>query len=281
MNQDLIVLATLIGFPIGSWALFVLGSKLSRKLSCRECPYCFEQISKNVWHLSIPCPECGVFPESGERPRTDPSRQSCRRCGEPASCRTIWDGHPYCVRCLSEASTDLPAAAEAPVLVDSLPTSSGAAIWRMLGFSSLIVAGFAGTIAALVLLCGQPWQFALESFAVILLIGSPMILAFTWGAARAPAIVRLRTMAWNGQLLVLFGDHIFAAPLAHCVWQEGRIQDMVGWNFCTFLRGPVLLIDLPTETKGRLRRVPVGFTDDSRSLWRAFFELADVPRASP
>jgi hypothetical protein len=89
-------------------------------------------------------------------------------------------------------------------------------------------------------------------------------------------LLRLKVIAWNRQLIVRLGTRLLVAPLTDCTWHEGKVSDMTVWQFAFLLRGPALIVEFPKETAKDGNRVAVGYTDDTRDLWKSFFEIAGI-----
>lgn len=275
MNRDLMLFAVWLGFPLMIGLAVYVSHKGS--LSGRRCPHCSKTIPWNTRELAIPCPECGVSPEGLELLPTGCSRQQCRRCETVTPCWILWDRQPYCEQCLSEASPQLLAVASSPWLKDALRPSGREAAWNGFRFSIGAILAFSGGLSLLVAVSGSPWSQSAQVFLSLLFVTCPMALMWTWLSWYIGTNSRFKVMVWGGELLVQFEERITRVPLAGCSWREGTLQQRLQWHLEYHLRGQLLLINVPAPVRALGPDVPVGFTAQSREVWRAFFEISDLP----
>jgi len=86
-------------------------------------------------------------------------------------------------------------------------------------------------------------------------------------------------MAWNRQLIIRIGTRLIVVPLADCKWREGKLSQMTLWSYAFLLRGSVLIVKLPKEKSKDGFLVAVGYTNETREIWKSFFEIAEVPQS--
>jgi len=280
MNRDLTIILLLLFFPIGTGAFYLALAWLAYQLRCQPCPHCEKRIPNDAVREGVPCPEC-LVPLDGNSlatPRRE-ERHTCHRCGTEHLCWILWDNQPYCMDCLASASPDLLTAAASPCLSEAMSTSGRPFARAMAGTMLMFFAVISAVIIIFLLLAGEPLSTALWPILFVLLLGWPVASSFTWAAARAPRWTRLRVTVWQGLLIIRFGTQITVMPLTGCTWKDGRISQMTCWHPPPWSKSPVLLIDPPYRIKGVGETVAVGFTDKTRHLWQAFFQLTGIPKA--
>ncbi len=279
MNGDEKAILILIGFPMIVGGMATLITWLSRRLSSTECPFCLRRIPKDTFKYCVPCPECGTeFSETNTLDDIVDSTSSCAQCASSIDCIPLWDGKSYCSSCLEKQSPGLLQAAGPNQLGEAMPYSISVVAWRMFLFAFAAIGGFAMFIAVSVAIAGD-WQMALQGFAIFLLIGSPFIILWTCGGAAAMPLMRLKVMAWNRQLIIRIGTRLIVVPLADCKWREGKLSQMTLWSYAFLLRGSVLIVKLPKEKSKDGFLVAVGYTNETREIWKSFFEIAEVPQS--
>ena len=147
----------------------------------------------------------------------------------------------------------------------------------------LFLSSFLGCLVALAivpLLIAGKWMEALQMYAAAMLMLSPFIIMFTAAAPAAYLWARPKTIAWKGKLIVQQSFGLIVASLADCTWHEGRQGHMTVWKLGCLLRGPAVILVLPKEVAKAGDRLAVGFTDETREVWRSFLELAEVPQTA-
>lgn len=279
MSNDAIFIIILVSIPIVAGTALTLISLLSMRLSSCDCPHCFRRIPKDVYKHGVPCPECSVIPEAAAQiAPTQEMHDACHACDRSTDCVRLWDGNVYCPACISQKSCRLLEASRCATLSEDLPSVSGTLAWRMSQFGIGLFSGIASVFALVTRLAEGDWQKAPACFVTFFCLGLPVILLFAWAAVLAGRLGRLKVMAWNGRLIVRFGMRLRIASLSECTWRLGRVSEMTLFKIAFLLPGDALLIDLPTRKSDDGNRVAVGHTKESREVWQAFLELADIPR---
>ena len=280
MDRDTMMIVWLITFPVIVGGAATLLSLLTRRFTSRECPQCLQRIPKSAFTNSVPCPECGAELTVSERTSPDfGSNSVCGKCGRSVGCVTLWDGKSYCAICIGEQSPQLLNAVAASMYAEVIPCSIGTLAWRMFLFSVASIGSIAGTMALLVGLLSGDWQNALTGIAVILLLGLPVIVLFTAGGPLQLAFARFKVIAWNGLLIVRHDMRLLIAPLADCTWREGKQSQMTLHRYAFLMRGPALIVELPKTIAKEGNYVAVGCTDETREVWRSFFEICAIPHS--
>lgn len=280
MIDNLEIIVYLAAFPFIVWGLLAAFGLIMRGLSTAACPYCWRRIPRDVWKHGTPCPECGAnIAEGVDSHSLVESMGLCRVCGITKQCIELWDGQTYCHSCIVQRSPRLLQEANGGQLAEEIPPAAGAATRRILLQLSSVLGGLAAVFIAPLLMAGK-WMEALEAYATAILFLSPFIILYTGAVASAFWWARPKTIAWRGKLIVQHNFGLIVAPLAQCTWHEGRQWHMTLWNFGFLLRGPALILVLPKDVVKGGDRMAVGFTNETREVWRSFLELAGVPRTT-
>jgi hypothetical protein len=227
----------------------------------------------------------------------------CRKCGRsnpPYQTVRLWDGCDYCVDCVDAAHPEMAAIARRHrPLQDTMPWSArevaAHCLWRTvrLGFLCgcvLVALGW--------LLSSEEMRPAGRSAAALTvgILGLFTLVSMLAGAFYYYFIVgtfdslRLTVSIWDGRLIIsnrMYGDGI-DVPLSACDWHLGKVREGHLWWMRTgmcrwgYPRAPAIVLTFVSHEYGWLFRsrnsVPVGYCDESRNLWQAFLELADVAR---
>ncbi len=278
MNRDNMILAILVAFPVVVVGFFVVIELLQRRLGSTECPHCFQRIPKDAFKHGLPCLECGaVLAEAQSRVDTSRLPRACRKCVTGDDCLELWDGEVYCRNCIGKQSSRLLQAAESDQLGEEMSYSIPSIAWRMFLFAMATMIGFSTLVAVLLIVAGGGRE-APGAFAVVLVISSPVIVMFTAGVSIALPLLRPKTIVWNRQLIVRLGSQLRVSSLAECRWYEGRMSQVNVWGSGFLLRGKALIVEIPNVKTGEGNRMAVGCTDESREIWKSFFELAEIPQ---
>ncbi len=233
-------------------------------------------IPRDAEKLGLPCPECTQH--LGAATDSAPATADCCLCQSTHTTTVLWDGNAYCHCCITAVSPALLAAALIPVLAEELPYRVPEIATRAFWYMVRLVVGFAafwGVLAAIASGIRDGAWF----FGIWLLCGIPVILLWTSAASIALPLMKTKTMAWRGKLIVRLGSGLLVAQLTDISWRDGVMSEHTIWKFSNLLRGPSLIVELPKSVSPEGNCVAVGCTPDAMEVWRAFFTISKVPIA--
>lgn len=280
MNRDERVMLLLLSIPILVGSLVTLIVLIARRATSCECPYCFRRIPKQAVEQQVPCPECGALLSDAPIAFDQDVVSTCNHCkqgiGGDESVR-LWDAKTYCLPCLKEHAPGLLVFCRESQLAEVMPYSAWKLSAKMFCFVAFAIGCFATLVSLPIALMGK-LLLAAQRFGVIFLIGSPVILLWSIGAGAAFSIVRPKTYAWSGKLIVCFGTQMIVAPLTECSWGEGKASNLTVLAYGFLFRGPAIIIDLTKQPGRQGNRLTVGLTPELFGVWASFLSLAAIPR---
>lgn len=253
------------------------------RIQTRDCPNCYQRIPKSLIERGLPCPVCGSILGEGQTLGSEVAESNCTVCNTSlGDCEllALWDGRHYCRNCLQATGLETTGAVDTGlVLSEDVPDSAISVAGRASILYLLLMSGFAGLIAILAGIFNGLLA-ALNVFGVLMLLSSPVVLLFTYASWLAMTMIRPRTTAWNGQLIIQSGPTVMVAPLAECYWAEGKASQTNVMKIGFFFRGNAIVVEVPARYARDGNRIAVGFTPETYELWKAFLTLARVPTIS-
>ena len=113
-----------------------------------------------------------------------------------------------------------------------------------------------------------------------ILIVAPMVLVYAAADAMRYRSTRPTVAVSNGTFSLRLGDESYReCPLLACRWFLGSMSQMDVVRKVPMPSGPAILIVVPpTAEEPREEYVAVGYSDQTRAIWKSFLELAGVER---
>jgi hypothetical protein len=182
----------------------------------------------------------------------------------------LWDARFYCLECVNQHKPDLLRhAASHEKLEETMLNSAWSVSRRFFLCFSVPLAGFGGLIALLVWWGGGK---PLPIFLLLAMIGVPILLLFSASCGLSFHANRPVITARDGKLILRGGMSVVAAALTECHWFLGKQPQMNLFKYGFLFRGPCIIVDFHGLRFG------VGFTEETRKTWKAFFTLSGAPK---
>lgn len=269
-----------------------------------RCRSCRHTVPRPIFRRPVRCPWCGGWPTGAPAIALQPAEtadarhradDTCRRCTHNARGENdaeLWDGRKYCRTCVQTAEPDLwDAVRTSDHFRERMPLN---AAFRFAFGQFLLPVGICISPLALVALSelaaeGKVSNDTLRGLAACSFIGALLGACYAVSLLVAFALLARSAVAVYDAVLIGCDGGLAVCRLDECRWRTGRLHEVIprGRPWPRFvLRQRVLLLvlpksasDPPSETDDKEQPLfAVGFTEKTRRIWKAFFNLAGVPQ---